>query len=151
MLKKLLKQSVDSNPGGVMKRGAMVIMLSLTGMALSQPSVTILEPQPGYILPSGISDTIHWSATSENPLESAYVYFSGDNGTNWTSLGTVSAAQNSLEWAGPHLSSRACLVRVEVSDTAGNLGTDVLDSVFNVYVPGDVNLSSTVTLADPIF
>lgn len=134
-----------------MKRGAIVIMLWLTGTAFSQPSVTILEPQPGYILPSGKLDTIRWSATSENPLESAYVYFSRDNGANWTSLGIVPATQNFLEWAVPHLTSIGCLLKVEVSDTAGNLGADVLDSTFNVYVPGDADRSSTVTLADPIF
>src|SRR3990170_1969037 len=143
------KKSLEvSNPGGVMKWGTILLVALLTGAAFSQPSVTLLAPVPREFIPAGSPDTVHWSVNSPIQLDSASVYFSSDSGSNWTKLGEVPATQDTFIWTAPKLTSLKCLIRVEVKDTAGNLGSDLSESTFQVYIPGDINLSSSLSLVD---
>jgi len=131
-----------------MKRLSILLILLLTEVILAQPSVTVLEPLAGEFIPAGSPDTVQWSVNSPIQLDSAFIYFSSDSGVNWTKLGEVPATQDTFIWTAPKLTSLKCLIRVEVKDTAGNLGSDLSESTFQVYIPGDINLSSSLSLVD---
>ena len=133
-----------------MKRLSILLILLLTEVILAQPSVTVLEPLAGEFIPAGSPDTVQWSVNSPIQLDSAFIYFSSDSGVNWTKLGEVPATQDTFIWTAPKLTSLKCLIRVEVKDTAGNLGSDLSESTFQVYIPGDAKLNSIVNLEDVI-
>ncbi len=79
-----------------------------------QPAaVAVTSPNGGEEWCVGSSQNITWTSSG---IESVQIEYSTNGGSNWTSVGTVSAASGSYPWTVPDASSTDCLVRICDSD-----------------------------------
>gem|GEM_PF-3179369 len=96
-----------------------------------QPAVTVVAPNGGEVIPVESAVTINWSAADScSGIDSCRVWVSLNGGVDWSYVATTVAPDTSAVWAAPSTASDSCLVRVDCWDAAGNLGSDVSDSLF---------------------
>lgn len=112
----------------------------------SKPDVTVRAPDGGEVLRGGENYTITWSASDSgvslnSPTDIAYTT---DGGSSYTTIVTDTDNDESYTWTVPEINSSSVQVRVNVTDSAGNTGTDESDGTFTVD-----STRPTVTVDDP--
>jgi len=98
------------------------------------PSLTLIAPNGGEIIPSGSTYTIRWNAPPE--AVKFTLQYSINNGSTWKRI-TINRTGTSYDWHVPALSNNKtkCLVGVIGFNSAGtNIGQDVSDSTFTIEV-----------------
>jgi len=101
------------------------------------PTVTVNSPDGGEVWQGGSTQTITWTATDDKTPTADIVidlYYSSDGGTTWTTIATGEANDGAYSWTVPHIDSTQCLVKVEATDSAGNVGSDTSGKVFTISV-----------------
>ena len=99
------------------------------------PAVTLLSPNGGELIPSGLPSPITWAVLLPNAT-SFKVSFSIDNGTTWKLIGT-GIPGTSTPWPVPLLTKNktACLVKITAFDSSNKkLSTDKSDAPFTIEV-----------------
>ncbi len=94
--------------------------------------ITVSEPNGGEIWEVGTVRAVTWTVDGFDDLVN--VYFSSDNGVNWTTLVTDVAATGIYEWTIPNVLSTQCLIKVAESTTATPF--DISDAQFSIVAPG---------------
>ena len=101
------------------------------------PTVTVNSPDGGEVWQGGSTQTITWTATDDKTPTADIVidlYYSSDGGATWTTIATGEANDGACPWTVPHIDSTQCLVKVEATDSAGNVGSDTSNKVFTISV-----------------
>jgi hypothetical protein len=96
------------------------------------PSVTVLVPDGGEVWNIGDTDTIWWSATDNNQIDSITIMYSTNNGANWMEIATGEPNDSSYVWEVPATPSTQCYVLVTAYDGVGNAGIDISNQVFTI-------------------
>jgi lysophospholipase L1-like esterase len=143
--------SNNDNGYGFFYLGA--ITLSYAHVSPGPQELTLMSPNGGEVWQSNKMPSIQWQ--SDN-ISSLIIEYSIDNGSSWTVIDTVSAAQTSYPWLVPIVSSTTCLMKLSSdsltvesaatfeitedtttctivvlgSSTAEGAGTSVLDSAW---------------------
>ena len=118
---------------------------------LNYPEITS-EPQNGDTL------LVTWIASDNIQLSWAKLWFSPDGGQSFTLSDSIDANWEQAEWVVPNVISNSCKLAIWVSDMAGNVGADTLESTFPVDdgTPPTISIltptiSSTVPERDSLF
>ncbi|MGN6418370.1 MAG: S8 family serine peptidase [Pseudobacter sp.] len=86
------------------------------------PVITVTYPSGGETMVPGEAEQIRWSAF-DNSTNSFTIEYSGDNGSNWTTIdNNVSDTARFYNWTVPAVSAREALVRV-TRNSGGITGT----------------------------
>ncbi len=93
--------------------------------SVSVPHIEIIYPNGGESFNPGSSEIITWDKAAVTGTQT--VEYSLNNGTNWTTIGTVAATVTRLAWTIPVANTSQALIRV----TSGSL-TDVSDANFKI-------------------
>ncbi len=132
---------------------AVLIALVLTTLAPAGPRtpeppvVTVLAPNGGEVLTSGLPVTIAWTATDNSGIiTSVSVYVSFDGGAHWDPLLLDAYHEGQHQWFVHNRPTSQALVRVTALDPEGLTGEDVSDDFFTI-VSGAVGRVPT-TLRD---
>ncbi len=110
------------------------------------PTVTVDVPNGGEVWTVGDTHQIEWTADDDMGIHSDSVFYSIDNGANWTFIASHSGNPQGCEWLIPNTPSTECLVRVVVYDGGSNSAVDESNSVFTI--DADVT-SPTVEVIEP--
>jgi beta-lactamase superfamily II metal-dependent hydrolase len=114
----------------------------------TSPVVTVVAPDGGEEWAVSSQHDISWSATDEAGVASFAIDYSTDNGAHWLQIQSqTNGNPQSYLWSVPSTPSVNCLTRVKAWDAAGNMGSDLSNSVFSIIVGSDtlapfVNVSS---------
>jgi len=121
------------------------------------PSVTVKFPNGGETFLGGSQATITWDANDYwltsgfgaiiNGVDHIDIYFSSDGGGSWTNEATGEDNDGAYLWTVPDVNSTRCLVRVEATDTVGNVGSDTSDGVFTITSEPACPASYNITLS----
>jgi len=114
------------------------------------PTVPALTaPNGGENLPVGTPINITWSTSitddnlGNNPIS---LRFSADGGATWSLIAQSEANDGTYPWTPTTVTTQA-LVRIIVTDKAGNTSADESDATFTIY--GVDNTLPTVTMVNP--
>jgi hypothetical protein len=135
-------------PGGTLGSG--VEIRSLRKLQIGDrtpPSITLRAPVTGALWTAGSIAMVTWSAYDGGGLASFEVRLSTDGGSGFPYLvGMAGAADTSVAWTVPSLSSDSCRVLVRAVDLAGNVSADTSRGLFRVanYSPVGVGGGSRV-------
>jgi hypothetical protein len=99
------------------------------GATSAERSLTLLVPNGGDSLESGITYTLQWEASPD--VLSFLVAYSVDQGSTWITIGET-AAGPALDWTIPAVDGDGvgCLVKVTGFDVAGDRVSEGLSEVF---------------------
>jgi hypothetical protein len=103
----------------------------------SAPSVVVERPNGGETFAGGSQEFILWSATDDVTAQAdltVNLYYKVGTGS-WISIATGEDNDGEYKWSVPVIDSTQCLVKVEVSDAAGNVGFDASDDEFTISTP----------------
>ncbi len=96
--------------------------------------VTVLSPNGGEVLTgdySGVATVpINWTAPYVGTVN---LYYSTNNGTNWTSITSVAGSLGTYNWTLPAVEFTTC--RVKVSHSSASFISDISNAVFTLRVP----------------
>ena len=117
---------------------------------IQAPLVTLSSPNGGEQFKKDDQHDITWTATDDRDVTFVNISYSTDNGASYTDIATGQANDGSYAWTIPDTTSLICLVKVEASDEAGNVGQDESDAIFEIYscIPGDANNDFCVDVLD---
>ena len=101
------------------------------------PSVTVVRPNGGEVLPAGASYDIEWTAHDAVDVTAVDISISMDGGQNWIAVATGIANTHSFTWIVPETNATSCRVRIQACDPSGNWGSDASNSPFAIAVPTD--------------
>jgi hypothetical protein len=96
------------------------------------PTVTVDAPNGGEVWLVGDTHQIEWTADDDMGIHSDSVFYSIDNGINWTFIASHSGNPQGCEWLIPNTPSADCLVRVIVYDGGSNSAVDESDAAFTI-------------------
>jgi|GEM_PF-852351 len=96
----------------------------------TDPVVDITFPTPDIILYSETAYQLTWEYTDISPIRYSLVYYSLDNGLNWTFIDSVGGGAGTCSWITPATASNTVKIKVEAEDWAGNFGTEIMDYTF---------------------
>jgi hypothetical protein len=94
------------------------------------PTVTVKTPG-GDIFNPGDDVEITWEAEDtkgSKAIAKRKIEFSSNNGSAWTLVDEGNGNTGTFDWTAPNVTSKECLVRVTVTDAAGNEGIDVSEA-----------------------
>jgi len=111
---------------------------------LTDPTVTVTNPDGGESYAGGSTQSINWTANDNVAVTSIDLYFSSNGGAEWAIIATGEANDGTYSWTVPGVESDQCLVKVEASDAAGNVGSDTSDAVFSITITEETPPSVTV-------
>ena len=94
---------------------------------LSAPSITVISPNGGESLTTGIVHNITWTSQG---IASVKLEYTINNGATWTNIADSVISSGSYAWTVPNVSSSLCKVRV--SNSAGSNPADISDNVFTI-------------------
>jgi len=95
------------------------------------PALQLTSPNGGESWEVGSAHAITWS--SQGSIPSVDLFYSIDNGVNWTTMGSSTANDGTENWTIPNTIASECLVRV--SDAADGDPVDVSNAVFAIIPP----------------
>ena len=96
----------------------------------SPPTVEVIEPNGGEDWGTFEWHTITWTADDNVGVIGDSVYYSTNNGADWTFLTSHTGNPQSYSWQIPNTPSEECLVKVKVIDASGNCAEDISDGNF---------------------
>ena len=133
-------------------------VFALTGEGISDsvildtvnPQVTVNYPNGNENFYAGDSIAITWNATdfslTGNPIK---IYHSNDSGINYTELANSEANDGTYHWEIPSTVSNTNLIKIDVADAFGNVGTDLSDGLFTIsYAPPATPSNVSVDLSN---
>ena len=93
----------------------------------------MLAPNGGEVFGAGQSTEIRWEANEAHPdPHGIRIEVSTNRGENWIPVVRDLSNTGSFHWDLPRSSSQTYILRVSMTDSAGNVGSDVSDEVFVV-------------------
>lgn len=116
------------------------------------PKITVLSPDGGEELYEQSQEDIKWSATDNVAVTSRAIYFSSDNGNNWSLIDSGLGNSGYFPWSIPqNTKSKTCLIKIFAYDAMSNTGNDASDAVFEIkgstgIIPKDILVESQVRL-----
>jgi PKD repeat protein len=97
------------------------------------PNVTVNHPNGGETVSDGDTVTIQWTATDANSgVNSVDLAYSTDGGSTWSDVATDIANDGRYDWEVSSADTTHALVRITVSDSAGNIASDTSDATFTI-------------------
>jgi hypothetical protein len=112
----------------------------------TNPVIAITAPNGGEAYASGSTQSITWTAATDNfglATTPITLHYSTNSGTSWTQIATGEANDGTYSWSVPSISSTTVRVRVTALDAAGNSATSASAADFTVDNTGpSVTLSS---------
>ncbi|MCD4745169.1 MAG: hypothetical protein K8R58_02595, partial [Bacteroidales bacterium] len=96
------------------------------------PTVTVDIPNGGEEWIGGETYDIQWTADDNIGVTADIVYYSLDNGANWSIIASHTGNPQTCEWTVPNMPSTECLVKVLVYDGGNNTSYDESDVVFTI-------------------
>ena len=107
---------------------------SITTIADGEPpTVTVIAPNGGENWGTYGWHTITWVADDNIGVSGDSVFYSTNNGTDWTLIATHIGNPQSYSWQIPNTPSDQCLVKVKIFDVSGNCTEDISDDNFNIF------------------
>ncbi len=103
-----------------------------TAKDIEPPRVTLLYPNGGEKIQANRVDSIRWKVTDNLGIDSVYLYYSRDGGTNWEELPTFVVRPAVSLWKAPHKNYLKGKIRIEAKDLSGNIGQDESDKTFEI-------------------
>jgi RHS repeat-associated protein len=113
--------------------------VTFTTASSDLPTITIIAPDGGETVQSGITLPISWSVTGNvAPISFFFVEYSLDGGASWSLFDYVAGSGRSSSWAIPiETSTAAARIRVRAFDSTGSLlATDSSDANFTITAGG---------------
>jgi hypothetical protein len=98
---------------------------------LKPPTVSVVSPNINDTLTMGFIHTIKWIAEDDNEVVRRAIYFSTDNGTNWTLVDSAAGNTGAFDWMIPDVESENCRIKMNVYDATDKSGSDIT-GVFTV-------------------
>ncbi|MCP4093044.1 MAG: hypothetical protein GY747_06295 [Planctomycetes bacterium] len=96
------------------------------------PTAYLVTPNGGEIVSPGSSMNIEWISDDDIEATSASLLYSTDGGQIWNSIASGLSPAGSYNWTVPGIRTNAAMLRVVVSDVAGNTGFDDCDLPFAI-------------------
>jgi hypothetical protein len=96
------------------------------------PTVTVNVPNGGEEWDVNGTYQIQWTASDNEDVTSDSVFYSSDNGSNWTFIESHTGNPQSCSWTIPDDQSVQCLVKVVVYDDAENSAFDTSNNTFSI-------------------
>ncbi len=109
------------------------------------PLITITAPNGGEVLTPGSPVNIAWTHNLNTIIDSLNLYYSTNNGVNWTYIDNVLKNSSPYVWTVPNVNSGQCLVKAEVN--AEKSICDVSDSVFTIGTPTPPDAPTDLSIA----
>ena len=97
---------------------------------ITPPTVEVIEPNGGEDWGTFEWHTITWSADDNVDIVGDSVFYSTNNGNDWTLITTHTGNQQSYSWQVPNTPSDQCLIKVKVFDASNNYAEDISDGTF---------------------
>lgn len=100
-----------------------------------EPVVSVERPNGGEVLSPNQQYTIRWDAFDDGVgvrPNTVNISYSTDGGSTWTTDETGEANDGTYRWEVPDVETTNALVRVNVSDRLGKIGSDTSDETFEV-------------------
>ncbi|MCK4548671.1 MAG: right-handed parallel beta-helix repeat-containing protein [Candidatus Krumholzibacteria bacterium] len=105
-----------------------------SGADTENPVVTVVYPAGGETFTAGDSFDIQWIATDNVGVDSVTIYYSMNNGTDWTVLASGEPNDSLYTWDVPieDPGSDSCLVRIDAYDPSLNTGSGQSGDIFTI-------------------
>jgi M6 family metalloprotease-like protein len=104
----------------------------VAGPDLIPPTAEVVYPNGGESFAPGDTINIQWTADDNRGVDSVSIYYSGNNGEDYTLLASGEPNDLSYEWIAPDISSDSCVVRVVAFDPSLLTAEDVSDTLFTI-------------------
>ena len=119
---------------------------SITVPDTTPPDVAVTSPNGGESWVEGSDHEITWNASDTGTnkaggvlgaaaiagVDSVSIWYSLDNGVNWTLIASGEENDGTYTWTVPSSPSDSALVKVEAYDPSLNVGSDESDAVFTI-------------------
>jgi hypothetical protein len=102
-------------------------------------SITVTSPNGGEVWAKGSTENITWTSSGE--VGNVRIYYSTDNGFNWTTIVSSTTNDGTYPWKLPDILADQCLVKVR--DAAISQISDVSNGVFSIGGPPQIVLNRT--------
>ena len=99
----------------------------------SPPTVEVVVPNGGENWGTFQWHTISWTADDNVGVSGDSVYYSINDGVDWTLIASHTGNPQSCSWPVPNTPSTQCLVKVKVIDTSNNYAEDISDDNFTIF------------------
>ncbi len=107
------------------------------------PAVEITSPDGWELLIGGEEAQIIWSASGNLGATPISLYYSTDDGYNWTAIAKGIANTGTYAWTVPYVETEEARARVVVTDVITSTDSDISDETFVIGLPKEsINLSS---------
>jgi hypothetical protein len=94
-------------------------VVDMTKYIKETKTLTLTKPTANETISGGSAYQIQWS--SEGTIPKVNIYYSADNGSNWSSVALSAPNAGAYSWTVPNVSSTTCKVKIEdTSNTAIN-------------------------------
>ena len=113
----------------------------LADVDTTSPTVTVQSPGSNDLLDQGTQADIKWTAHDNINVVSRAIYFSADDGANWSLIDSASGNTGTFSWTVPSTNSSLCLVEIRAYDKMGNDGIGQSGS-FSISGTGIINAFS---------
>jgi hypothetical protein len=98
----------------------------------SPPAVEVISPNGGENWSTFEWHAITWTAEDNVEVIGDSVYYSINNGNDWTLIVSQIGNPQNFSWQIPNISSDECLIKVKAFDTSGNYAEDISDDTFTI-------------------
>ncbi len=115
-----VRDAADGNPADISNANFTI--------APETESITVLSPNGGENWEVNASHNITWSAAASIPA--VRIYYSADNGANWTMIVASTTNDGSYTWTTPSVTTTRGLIRI--ADAADGLPLDESDAPFSI-------------------
>jgi subtilisin family serine protease len=110
------------------------------------PTAAVTAPNGGEVWQVGGAEQIIWTASDNVAVTAVDLYYSNDNGANYTPIAAGEANDGTYDWLIPNAPTSQARVRVVAHDAAANTGEDVSDTTFAIEsVTGIGDLPPVIT------
>lgn len=97
------------------------------------PEINIIFPTPDTLLYGGNIYILTWEIIDVSPIRYQMVYYSLDNGVNWTLIDSISGGEQTwYSWTVTDTVADSTRIKVEAEDWAGNFGSEVTGYTFSI-------------------
>jgi len=107
-------------------------LVPTVGPDITPPTVTVIAPNGGEMLTSGLPTTVQWTASDPSGIAAINLYFSDDDELTYRPVAFGLANTGSFTWFVPNRPTSLAYFRVEAIDNANNVGDDESDLEFTI-------------------